>query len=278
MEAWVQVLGSLFVLALPLFLIGASVAWAINDPGLYQRGFVEYGVSRQTGIPPQDLTQAGAQIRRYFNTGVEPLAVTAQVWGQDKDLFNAREVHHMGDVKVLVRGVYLVAGGALAYLLGTIIGGLAGIGPVFFRRLAWWSFLGGILTLTALLAVGLLAVVGFESLFRVFHQLSFSNDLWQLDPRRDYLLMMFPLGFWFDATLRVAAAAALSASVITAIAGIGLLTSRKPGRAGFWRGSAGRNRRSELASGGGRDNPPVETPSGGSGRRSNRRRPWEAGD
>ena len=121
-------LGSLFVLALPLFLIGASVAWAINDPGLYQRGFVEYGVSRQTGIPPQDLTQGRGPNPPLLQHRGRTVAVTAQVWGQDKDLFNAREVHHMGDVKVLVRGVYLVAGGALAYLLGTIIGGLAGIG------------------------------------------------------------------------------------------------------------------------------------------------------
>ena len=58
---------------------------------------------------------------------------------------------------------------------------------------------------------GLLAVVGFDSLFLLFHQLSFSNDFWQLDPSKDYLIIMFPLGFWLDATMRVVAISMISA-------------------------------------------------------------------
>ncbi len=36
-----------------------------------------------------------------------------------------------------------------------------------------------------------------------FHLLSFTNDLWQLDPRRDYLIMMYPQGFFRDATIAI---------------------------------------------------------------------------
>ena len=31
--------------------------------------------------------------------------------------------------------------------------------------------------------------------------LSFANDLWQLDPRTDYLVRMVPQGFWLGATV-----------------------------------------------------------------------------
>ncbi len=224
METWTQALGALFALAVPLLLVCGSVTWAVNDPGLYRRGFAKYGVSQYTGIPPAELERAGAGIRRYFNSGAEPLEVRAQVWGEDRELFNQREVHHMRDVKGLVRGVYLAAGIALVYLLGAIVGGLVGSGAAFLPRLARWTLAGSLLTLLLVATVGLLSAVGFESLFLVFHQLSFSNDLWQLDPQRDYLLMMFPLGFWFDATLQVAAASVLAAVVLGAAAGLYLLT------------------------------------------------------
>ena len=45
---------------------------------------------------------------------------------------------------------------------------------------------------------------GFDRLFIAFHLISFSNDLWQLDPSRHMLIAMFPQNFFFDATLIVA--------------------------------------------------------------------------
>tara|TARA_B100000686_G_scaffold162100_1_gene169679 strand:- start:975 stop:1217 length:243 start_codon:yes stop_codon:yes gene_type:complete len=52
--------------------------------------------------------------------------------------------------------------------------------------------------------VGILMVVGFQRIFILFHLVSFDNDLWILDPRRDFLIMMFPTGFFFDATMLIA--------------------------------------------------------------------------
>jgi integral membrane protein (TIGR01906 family) len=59
-------------------------------------------------------------------------------------------------------------------------------------------------TLVLALVVGGLSMLDFESLFIRFHMLSFSNDLWQLDPRTDYLLILYPQAFWLDTTLRIA--------------------------------------------------------------------------
>ena len=46
------------------------------------------------------------------------------------------------------------------------------------------------------------ALVGFERLFLLFHVVSFSNEYWILDPSKDYLIMLFPGGFFYDAALR----------------------------------------------------------------------------
>ncbi|MDA0733830.1 MAG: TIGR01906 family membrane protein [Chloroflexi bacterium] len=219
-------MATFFVVAVPLFLVNGSITWAINDSGLYNRGFEKYSISLYTGITDADLRQAGADIRHYFNSGDEPLAVRTQIFGEERDIFNQREVVHMRDVKGLIRGVYLFAGGALAYIIAVAIGGFAGFGRAFAVQLAQFLLWGGLLTLGLLVLFGLFAVVGFDSLFLKFHQLSFSNDFWQLDPSRDYLIIMFPFGFWFDATMRVVAAAVLGAISLSGVSGGYLLYRR----------------------------------------------------
>ena len=49
--------------------------------------------------------------------------------------------------------------------------------------------------------VGLLASINFTWLFRQFHFISFSNDLWQLNPNTDYLIAMFPQRFFLETTI-----------------------------------------------------------------------------
>ncbi len=225
-QCTLRVLWVLFVIAVPLFLITASVTWAINDAGLYNRGFQKYDISRHTGITDADLRQTGADIRRYFNSGNEPLAVRARVYGEEREIFNQREVIHMRDVKGLIRGVYISAGTSMVYILAVVIGGLVGSGRIFLSQLAGLLLKGGLLTLVLLIVFGLFAVTGFDALFLAFHRFSFSNDLWQLDPLRDYLLIMFPYGFWFDATMGVAVASIVGAVVLSATSGAYLLYRR----------------------------------------------------
>ena len=60
------------------------------------------------------------------------------------------------------------------------------------------------LTISLTGMIGLFSLLGFDRLFLYFHLVSFSNDLWILDPSRDYLIAMFPQGFFFDATMLIA--------------------------------------------------------------------------
>jgi integral membrane protein (TIGR01906 family) len=221
-----KVMATLFVVAVPVFLVSSSVTWAINDSGLYNSGFEKYSISLYTGITDADLRQTGTDIRHYFNSGDEPLEVRTQVFGEERDIFNQRENTHMRDVKGLIRGVYLFAGASMAYILAVAIGGFAGFGRSFTGQLARFLLWGGLLTLGLLVVFGLFAVAGFDSLFLLFHQLSFSNDFWQLDPSRDYLIIMFPLGFWLDAAMRVVATSVISTICLSGLSGGYLLYRR----------------------------------------------------
>ena len=143
-----------------------------------------------------------------------------------ESLYNAREIHHMRDVKALVRGVYLVQMLALLYIAAYIAVGF------WLRRSDFWETLGrdvsrgGKLTLALVVIVGLLALVGFNRLFLLFHLISFSNDFWMLDPRRDYLIAMFPQGFFFDATMLIAFCTIAAAAVLVAMPRIARIIAR----------------------------------------------------
>jgi integral membrane protein (TIGR01906 family) len=164
-----------------------------------------------------------AEIRRYFNSSQEPLQVRTRIFGQERELFSPREVQHMADVKRLIWGVYAAGAASGLYLAGMAVQGLWRGGRSYWLRLARLAWRGGVLTLGLLLGIGLFALAGFDTLFLLFHRISFANDLWQLDPATDYLLALFPQGFWFDATVQVALMAAAGAVAIT-LAAQGALT------------------------------------------------------
>ena len=217
---------ALFIIAIPLFLVSASITWAFNDPGVYNDGFEKYSISHTSGITDADLRQVGIEIRRYINSADEPLDVQTHIFGQEQNLFNDQEILHMKDVKQLVRGVYILAVASALYLAAmTVIGFCLQRGrfvPNLAKRISW----GGALTLILLVVFGIAALVGFDSLFLKFHQLSFANDFWRLDPRTDYLVHIFPQGFWFDATVWVMIRVIVTALILT-VAGSSYLVYRR---------------------------------------------------
>jgi len=135
----------------------------------------------------------------------------------ERDIFNPREILHMRDVKRLVWLVYGVATLSGIYLLLFTGAGVMSR-PRFPREVTKLCIWGGGLTIGLVAAIGLFAMVGFDTLFLKFHQLSFSNDLWQLN-ERDYLLLLFPQDFWLDATIWVATRAVAGAALFMALFG-----------------------------------------------------------
>ena len=127
----------IFVALVPVLLITSSVRFVINLPALYSYGFDKYGIAEYTRIERADLIAAGAQIRDYFNNDKEDLIIRTFVGGVlVESLYNEREIHHMRDVKALVRGVYLVQMLALLYIAVYIAVGF------WLRRGGFWQTLG----------------------------------------------------------------------------------------------------------------------------------------
>jgi len=191
---------------IPAVLLGTVIRVEMNSAGLYQGGFETYSIEQVTGISSQQLEPIPNHLIRYFN-GLES---TAQMQipmtdGSELTLFHDYELIHLDDVRKL-------------FLLNSMVQSLGMLAVVLL--LAWamtcgsratrQSVLAGLrlgssLVLFGLVALGMLFATQFNAMFAGFHMLAFTNEFWLLDPRTDYLVMLFPTGFWQDVFLMAGA-------------------------------------------------------------------------
>ena len=212
---------------MPILLLTASIGWGVNSHWLYKYGFDKYDVSQNTGLAEKELEKAATGLISYFNSSEEYISLTVIKDGESFELFNQREVAHLRDVKGLIRLGYWVLLGTLIYTLSYAGVSLLWRRRKYWQRLAWGVVSGGGITLALMLAMGLGILLNFDQLFWQFHLISFTNEFWQLDPTRDYLIMLFPGGFWYDAALFCALATSGLAIILGGVAGGYLIFTRR---------------------------------------------------
>jgi integral membrane protein (TIGR01906 family) len=197
---------------LPLLIISGAIAFAFNFQPLYEYGFHRYDVSKTTGLENSELAKAADGLIRYFNSNDEYIDLDVQKDGVTFQLFNDREIQHLYDVKGLIRLDYTIF---LISLVGTVLVSGIALYQKKLELLVAPMFWGGTATFTLLIVTVAVAASNFDAFFTRFHQLSFANDFWLLDPSKDYLIMLFPGGFWQDASIFIAGLIGAFASAVT---------------------------------------------------------------
>lgn len=201
-------LSILFLLFSPIMMVANSAVIVVNSSSIYNYAIDQYGAEKRTSVPRNELFKANKEIIAYFQDSNEYLAITVMNIENDLiELFNDREIHHMRDVKTIMQWLYRTQ----AILMGLCVTYLVfGIMSAAVRHKWSLSYLGrtlatsGIISGGIVLFLGVFATMGgFRYLFLQFHFVSFSNDLWILDPNRDKLIQMFPEPFFFDATMLI---------------------------------------------------------------------------
>lgn len=216
----------MFVLVLPIALILSAGRWMVMDQSLYERGFVKNRVAAATGMSSAELSTAAQQTIAYLADG-RPITLQIQKNGRTAPLYGERELSHLVDVRALFQLTFRVQEAALAYLILYIVVALVLRVDNLRRRIAWNLLGGGALTLLILAGLGLAAASDFSDLFLQFHLVSFSNDLWMLDPRTDYMIRMFPEPFWYDVVIQLATMSA-GAAVALVVAATAYLRLTRP--------------------------------------------------
>jgi integral membrane protein (TIGR01906 family) len=220
---WLRGLISLaFVLMLPLLIIGTSLRGLVTDRDFMLRGFRDNGVAITTGLDDAQLQRIADAFVAYFQAPPGQIQLQVTAFGQPRLLFNEREVAHMEDVQALIQfflRMQVVAGVVVAVRLVSAVVGDRGVVDLGRDMLLSTAVMVGLVVL-----VGVLSLLDFDALWTRFHQIAFRNDLWLLDPTRDYLIMLFPEPFWFAATIRMAVTVAAQTALV-ALIGFGLLLS-----------------------------------------------------
>ena len=213
-EPW-RIAGWVAPVLLGLLLVTTTVRCAADSLPLYEALFERHSVSERTGITPEGLAHVGREVQAYFASRTDDrLSVEVEVYGVARTLFNADEVSHMADVKDLFQRVYNVQLLSALALLG-----LTALAAVRLRRATYptigsWLRRGSVLTAAVILVLGLLSVVAFQQVFTVFHYIGFPQGNWVFDPRTEYLVQVFPFGFWRDITLLIGVAILLEAAAL----------------------------------------------------------------
>src|ERR1700730_9128590 len=223
--AWVRGLISLaFVLLLPLLVISTSLRGLVTDRELMLRGFRDNQVATTTGLDDAQLGRIADAFVAYFQGPPGQIQMQVTAFGQSRALFNDREVTHMEDVQALIQWFLRMQFVAAAVVVVRLAAGVVcHRSPAPIGREMLWST--GLMVALVVL-VGILSLMDFEALWTRFHQIAFRNDLWQLDPASDYLIILFPEPFWFTATIRMATTVALQ-TVLVAAVGVALIFSQR---------------------------------------------------
>lgn len=137
-----------------------------------------------------------ANISRLYILNREDIRFLAdQELDETTPLYNPRELRHMADVKVVVKGAIIVLYGSLVLA--------AGLGFWAKRADRWRMYKravsnGGWLTVALIITVLVYLGLNFNSLFTNFHMIFFEGDTW-LFRYSDTLIRLFPIRFWQDA-------------------------------------------------------------------------------
>jgi integral membrane protein (TIGR01906 family) len=219
----------LFACCLPVLLLTSTIGWEASQIRLYEYGFNKYEISMATGLDNQQLRIVARRLIDYFNLKTDTVQVEVEKDGQKFELFNTRELIHLGDVRNLIQRDYWVQRGTFLLMV------ICALALFFGFRSGWRApvrglFWGGAITLGLMAVLAVWAIFGFNQFFILFHLASFSNDYWMLNPATDYLIRLFPEGFFYDAAMLGYGIVILEALIIGGIAwGALKLTGRNTG-------------------------------------------------
>ncbi|MDP9237066.1 MAG: TIGR01906 family membrane protein [Chloroflexota bacterium] len=220
----------IFVVALPVALLSTNVRLLANAPLVYDYAFDRYNAEDATGLSRADLDSTAGALRQYFNNSETTFFHTVTEGGLPEPVFNARETRHMEDVKRLFVWVNRVQELSVVFVVAYVISFFVWSREGNVRELAQQSLIGLGIGALGVGGIAIFAAFGFDSAFTRFHEVLFSNDFWQLDPRTDHLIQVFPEPFWQDMAILLGLISAAEGFLIAGASAVYLLGTKSERR------------------------------------------------
>lgn len=213
------ILGAALALSLAVALLAGLVYVAGTNADWMHAMLTHHAPSAATGLPEGEYRPMAEMITSYLAGARDTFQHEFARDGAIYVCFAQHEQQHMADCQALFtlcRWVLIVSG---------VLSAVLAYAARRQRRNLRWLLVGRLLGLSVLLlAMAALVIWGmtdFDGLFILFHQLSFANDLWMLNPATDLLIRLMPTGFFVSYAaiiggvwLAVCAAAAVRTAVL----------------------------------------------------------------
>lgn len=188
----------LLVLLIPILIIlGAARLLATDTYLAFEYGKTSFPHDTYGFTPQQRFELASTNIH-YVRTHLPDDTLAAQTF-DGKPAYTPREVLHMADVQTVFQAILRVW--QVAFVLLLLLGFMLwenGERLVLARAIQS----GGLLTSGIIVGIAVLAVFAWRFWFNVFHLFFFQPGSW-LFSYSDTLIRLFPVEFWFDATLTI---------------------------------------------------------------------------
>ena len=170
------------------------------NASVMERIMREEAPPEETLLPETEYPGMNRMITGFLAGREKDFQYTFTENGSEYVCFQKHEQVHMTDCRELIRLdglVFLLSTGTLAVCLLT---GLTGKRkPDQTKNGFGKGFLNGSMVMAGLLIIGVTwAVLDFDSVFTLFHEIAFTNDLWLLNPNTDMLIRLMPETFFTE--------------------------------------------------------------------------------
>jgi integral membrane protein (TIGR01906 family) len=202
-KAFLSLTAGLSSIMLIFVLLISSIEWTAFDLNFYKKEYIKLNRAESIGISMEELMRGTSELLDYLKGEREDLKIKATINGEQRYLFNQKEMEHMVDVKHL----YQWAAGFRTWSLAAFL--LLMVILIFLARKNIINILSRTFEksmaffLLLLILLGLFICVDFTAFWDRFHHIFFTNDLWQLNPETDLLIQMVPEQFFFDMVIRI---------------------------------------------------------------------------
>jgi integral membrane protein (TIGR01906 family) len=193
-----RILKTLLVLLIPILLVLGSASLLATDSYLaFEYGKASFPPDSYGFTPQQRFILASTNIH-YVRAHLPDNELSKQTLN-GAPVYNEREVSHMVDVQSVFQVILRVS--QVAFILFLLLG------FILWQRGEYTAFAsaiqsGGLLTSGIIMTIALLAVFAWQTWFDLFHRFLFVPGSW-LFSYSDTLIRLFPVKFWFDATLTI---------------------------------------------------------------------------
>ena len=219
-----KVLKTLLISLIPVILILGSARLLATDSYLaFEYGKASFPADPYGLTPQQRFILASTNIH-YVRAHLPDDELSKQTLN-GVAVYNEREVTHMADVQAVFQIILRIwqAAFILLLLLGVVFV-QNGKREAFASAIQW----GGLVTAGMIFAIALLAIFAWQTWFDLFHRFLFVPGSW-LFSYTDTLIRLFPIQFWFDATLTISVLAFVGGILLALIGWRGqTLVARQP--------------------------------------------------